>query len=125
MKYLKVILLAVVTIGFSQLTVAQSSKDKVKNSSAEQRASALTDAMDADLHFDESQHQKVYNVNYEIASEVEALKNSGGSKRDKFTKYKEINAKRDGKMKQVLTEDQYLRYLENKKEYRKTAQDNL
>ena len=121
MKIASVALLAFVT----NVSIAQSTKENLKDSTPEERAKVLTEIMDEDLQLDEDQKESVYNVNFSIAEEVETLKSSSGSKRDKFSKLKEIDSKRDGKMKSVLNSDQYQTYLEHKKDYRKEAKERM
>ena len=90
-------------------------KEALKNSTSEQRATWLTDTMKTKLNLSTDQYRKVYSINLYFAQKAEPIMKSNDNKFSKFSQLKKIQNKRDEDFKAVLTNDQYKLY-EKKKE---------
>ncbi len=90
--------------------------------SAEDRAKALTDKMKEKLSLDDSQYQKVYDVNLKYAKQNDELAVASGDKKAKAEKMKSQFEAKDKEMKGILNADQYKKYESIKQELKSEAE---
>lgn len=117
---------AILCLLFLGLTSSAQSTDTsftLKGSTAEQRAQRQSDGMRTKLGLDSIQYQKVSAINLEYARKGEEIKNDGGGKFARYRKFKSMMSEKDGKLKKVLTPDQYTSYEEMKKEMMDKAKE--
>jgi len=68
------------------------------------------------LNLNADQSKKVDAINATWFEGVAELKRSGGSKMERYKKFKALNQDRDSKMKEVLTKEQFKIYKQQKQE---------
>jgi len=68
------------------------------------------------LNLTPDQSKKVDAINATWFEGVANIKNSGGSKMERYKKIKSLNRERDSKMKEVLTKEQFKIYKQQKQE---------
>jgi len=85
----------------------------------------MTDKMKKELSLTEEQYPKVLAANEQFATQMAALKDSGGGRFSKLKKLKAIDSERDNALKKVLTEEQYALFQEQKKENRAKARSQF
>lgn len=89
----------------------------------EERAKALTDEMKSKLTLNDSQYQKVYDINLKYAKQNESIVKGTGDKKakDELIK-KQLDAKKQ-EMKGVLSADQYKKYESMREEVKSDLKD--
>jgi len=80
---------------------------------------AATDVMKTNLKLSDAQYTKVYATNTEFLKQAKIIRSSADDSSVKSKKQKELGAKRDAALKQILTAAQYTIYLENREQARK------
>jgi Spy/CpxP family protein refolding chaperone len=75
------------------------------------------------LNLTEDQKPKVEEINMNFFEGLSNLKQSSGSRLDKYRTFKELSDKRDAEMKKVLTREQYAIYKENQQEQRQNFKE--
>ncbi len=75
-----------------------------------QLAAAMTSRMNDTLGLTSSQHDRVSDINERYASELKGIATSNQSRRAKASSLKDMQARKDAEMSQVLTESQYQSY---------------
>src|SRR3989338_4635570 len=91
--------------------------EAVRSSTPEQRASALTEVMKQELTLSDDQVPRIHEVNLKYAELAEAEKDKNTSKREKFSRVKELDMQKEADLKPVLTDDQLEEYSKHKKDY--------
>ncbi|MFP9113001.1 hypothetical protein ACLI1A_03615 [Flavobacterium sp. RHBU_3] len=86
-------------------------------------AQKITDMMKEQLKLNNDQYKKVYAVNEDFLKQAKAMKESGAGRKEKVQKFKDIDAKRDEKLKGILSKEQYASFLEHKKENRQKLRE--
>jgi hypothetical protein len=112
MKTLLMILSIVIAASgstFGQNRMTQSEKEEAKA-----RYKAYTER----LNLNEEQKPIVEEINMTYFNALSKLKNSNGSRMEKFRTFKDVSSTRDKEMKKVLTKEQYGIYKENQQEQR-------
>lgn len=109
----------------STFTIAQPQLDELKNTTPEQRASALTEMMTHTLSLDEKTSTAVSHINLEYAQKTQALMESSGPQLQKLMTFKENSAAKDAELKAVFTAEQYSEYLEKKSEMEAMGKQKL
>ncbi len=103
-------------------TLAQSS-----NTSPEALAKQSVEQLDAKLDLNDDQEKKVYEITLKYLKKGHALKNSSASKLEKYRAYNADSESKMKEMEQVLSEDQFEKWLqitEENKERMKEQQKN-
>jgi len=103
--------------------VSRAQSTEQKGSTPDQRALRQSDAMKTKLGLDTVQYQKVYDINLEYARKGQEIMEAGGGKFAKYRKFKSMMSEKDGRLKKVLTPDQYSSYQEMKKEMMDKAKE--
>jgi hypothetical protein len=119
MKKLQIVFGAIVMmLLFTVNATAQETKGAVG-------ARAVTNNMKEELSLNDSQYTKVYAVNLEYLQKAIENKESGKSKVEKAKRMKVLDDDRDNKLKSVLSDDQYKKYVANKVENRKKLREHF
>lgn len=84
-------------------------------------AQKMTDKMKTELSLTEEQYPRVLAANEQFAAQVAALKDGGGSRLSKLKKFKAMDEDLEKALKNILTEEQYTNYREQKKKNRAKA----
>jgi hypothetical protein len=84
-------------------------------------ANKITDRMKSRLSLTEEQYPKVLAVNKDFSDGMTGIKNSGGSKFEKFRKIKSLDQARDKALKDIRTKEQYALFETQKKNNREEA----
>lgn len=88
-------------------------------------ARAVTNHMKEELSLNDGQYTKVYAVNLDFMEKAIDNRNSGKSKVEKAKRLKALEDERDNKLKSVLSDDQYKKFIANKAENRKKLREHL
>ena len=116
-QFLKLSLLGtVIYFAFANNSVAQVSKESLKNSTPEQRAKLFTDTMKTVLKLNTSQYSSVYKINLDIANKNAGILKSDAGKLSKFKKIKDNQDVRDKALQKVLSKDQFILYKQKETE---------
>ncbi len=103
----------------SFVLIAASTYAQSRMSEAErEEAIARYQANMEELNLTEEQKPQVEAINMQYLDGLSKLKNSNGSRLDKYRTFKDLSASRDADMKKVLTKEQYAIFKENQKEQR-------
>lgn len=111
----KVILSVVMIAFFGVALVAQQATGEKK-----QKADAMIEQMAADLNLDDTQKVQFEMVMKQSMKQRKELNNKNLSQEEKQHKLKDINKSENSKMNELLTHDQYSKFIELKKEQRET-----
>lgn len=109
----KIFLSVLVTIGLfcTQQVMAQSNNDE--------RVKEMTAKQTEQLSLTPEQVPKVETINADFAKKLEAVKSDGGSKMSKFKTLKNLDKERTNSMKAILTDEQFKKFEQSKKENQK------
>lgn len=88
-------------------------------------AKAVTENMKEQLSLNDSQYSKVLGINHSYLQRAIENRDSGKSKIDKAKRLKELDDDRDTKLKSVLSEEQYKKYVATKMENRKKLKEHF
>lgn len=103
-----------IVIAASGSTFGQNRMTQEEKEEAKERYKAYTER----LNLNEEQKPKVEEINMTYFNALSKLKNSDGSRMEKYRIFKDANSTRDKEMKKVLTKEQYAIYKENQQEQR-------
>lgn len=109
------VLLLQASTGHAQTVPADSLK-KLKGASPEQRAKVQTDLMRDKLQLTASQVQQVSALNLEYARKMEPIIRSDDSRFSKYRKAKPLLEEKENRLKSILTDEQYKKYEDIKKQ---------
>lgn len=90
----------------------------------DQATKAMTDTMQARLSLNDDQYKKVYDINAQFLSKLGSIKQQGGGKLAKLKNLKAADQERDAALKPVLSDDQFKKFQEYKKERREEMKEN-
>lgn len=94
--------------------------------SAAERAQKQSDRMKESLSLDDKQYKKVLEINQEHAKKMEAQQLEAQKERERRqAAMKEMEASHEKRMKEVLTEDQYVKYLVQKEQMKGRAKARM
>jgi hypothetical protein len=94
---------------------AQEGKDMVRRA---------TDSMQVRLTLNEEQYKQAYDINESFGKKMKGVKESGGRKLQQLQQLKAADKERDDAFKKILTDEQYAKYLADKKERREQMKEN-
>lgn len=109
----KLIFATAMFLGFSAMVFAQTPKEKLQNSTPEQRAEKMTAGMTKQLTLTEDQKTKVYAINLERAKQMESLKKESDLKGSKANVRDSFKSS-DEQIVALLNEDQKKQYADMK-----------
>jgi len=99
------------------------------NAAAQDKAAAgakkVTEHMTDQLSLNESQNSKVFSINYAFLQKAIENIESGKTKVDKAKRLKELDDDRDTKLKSVLSDEQFKKYIATKTENRKKIREHF
>ena len=98
---------------------------KKTSSTAEQRASKLTQWMKTNLQLNDDQATQVQTINLKYANKTQGLQTQSLSRKQKMQTLKENDKAKDAELKTVLTHDQYNSYQAKKDEVRKQMKERM
>ncbi len=99
---------------FSVSSFAQ--QQKQPKQTPEERAKRMTDSMKTNLSLTDDQYNKVYDLNVNYITKMQALRQQQGSREDKMQQFKELRKSEDNDLGAVLTKDQMEKYKAMQKE---------
>lgn len=98
------------------LAAANASAQPKMTEERKKEALARFQANKEELKLTNDQSKKFDAINATWIEGVASIKNSGGSKMERYKKFKSLNQDRDSKMKEVLTKEQFKIYKQQKQE---------
>jgi hypothetical protein len=104
MKNLKMLFVVLVTVCFSNLSVAQ---EKTLTEEQKKERKQKMDESLAKLQLTEEQKPQYLAIRKKYAEKMQALKAAPGSRRDKFSQFQTISDDLNGEMKKILSEEQF------------------
>lgn len=111
----KLIIAAVVCIGFAGSGFAQEMKREKEVKTPEERAKMMTEMMDKKLALTPDQKSKIYDLNLERANKMERMRTADQKERTKkLEQHKELMLESDKKMERILNDTQRKTYDEMK-----------
>lgn len=108
----RIVMIALVTIAACSAAFGQS---RMTQEQKEEAMARYREYME-ELKLTEEQKPKVEEINRTFFEGISNLRNSNGSRMEKYRTFKHLRAERDREMKKVLTEKQYSIYKERQKE---------
>jgi hypothetical protein len=114
----KIILLVMLFTAIFQSVNGQTDKSKL-NDEQKKELKAKMDEYRAKLNLSSDQQVKVEAINADYIEALSGIKGAGGSKMNRYKKFKQVKNERDKKMKEVLTREQYKIYKEQQQELKK------
>lgn len=98
---------------------------KLKNTTPEQRAKALTEFMKSKLSLTTDQLPKVADLNLKYARKMEPVIKGSEGPLMKMRQAEEINHEKQAELKQILSPQQFDTYLASKEEMRERIEEKL
>jgi hypothetical protein len=105
------------------LVVLQSYKAVAQNNNRKEEMIEQMKIAKERLSLSEQQEFTFREITKRYAAKLKEIKNSDGSKRDKFKKLKDIKEAKDAEMKSFLSEEQYNTYLQLQEERKAEMKD--
>lgn len=105
----KILMIAAFAIGTYTITSAQTQGKNNTRPTQQQQAERQSERMQKMLDLTAKQKKNVYEVNMEFLQKVEE------SRKNKQLKMQDIHAEREGKLKNILTKEQYAQWKGNNK----------
>jgi hypothetical protein len=110
---------------FFMPAVAVAQMDEMKNTTPQERATALTHMMQKDLSLDEKASTAVSEINLKYAKETQALMESSSPQLQKLMTFRSNAKAKDAELKGVLTPQQYSQYEQKKSEMEATVKQKM
>jgi len=108
-------------IAFMFFTNIIFSQDKTN----EEKASEMTKQMQTQIGFNDETYAKVYEENLNFVTNTQELKQSDATKIEKFKSLKKYDETRDKALKEILTEEEFKLFIENKSKNRQSFKERL
>jgi hypothetical protein len=99
--------------------------DRLKNTTPEERAGAQTEMMKSKLALTPEQTPKIAAINQKYAKEMDPVIKGSEGPLMKVRHMKQINTKKEAELKQVLSPDQFQKYLASKEEMREQFEEKM
>lgn len=113
----------VVLMSLFFLSITIVSAQQRERPSAEDRAKNQTERVDKVVKLTDEQKTKMQAVNLELAKKADEQMKDRGDRDAMRAKMQEIDSERDQKYKEILTEDQFKKYTEDKAERQKQSEE--
>ncbi|HZI24367.1 MAG TPA: hypothetical protein VFD46_04790 [Chryseolinea sp.] len=110
----KLLMIVSIVIGGYGSAYSQTKMTEAEKEEAIARHKAYTER----LNLTEEQKPIVEKINMTFFEALSKLKNSNGSRMEKYRTFKDVSSTRDKEMKKVLTKEQFAIYKENQQEQR-------
>jgi len=104
---------------------ASAQLDKFKNTTPEERAQMQTVFMQSKLDLTTEQMPKVADINLRYAQKMDPIIKGSSGSFAKMRQMKEVNGEKEAELKQVLSADQFQKYLTSKEEMRAKLEEKL
>jgi len=118
--------LAALSIALSvTASTALAQMDKLKNTTPEERAGAQTEMMKSKLALTSEQAPTIAAINQKYAKEMDPVIKGSEGPLMKVRHMKQINTRKEAELKQVLSPDQFQKYLASKEEMREQFEEKL
>ena len=122
-----------ITVVFSTIAVvllasaltASAQLDKLKDTTPEERAKAQTVFMKSKLDLTNEQMPKVADINLRYAQKMDPIIKGSGGPFMKMREMKEVNDAKETELQQVLSADQFQKYLASKEEMRQKLEEKM
>jgi hypothetical protein len=126
MRIRKTSIAVVAAVGSFLFTLAASAQlADLKNTTPEQRAKALTEMMTTKLGLSPEQTSKVANLNLTYANKMEPLIKGSEGPLAKMRDMRQINEAKEAELKQILTPQQFEKYLASKEQMRENIMEKI
>jgi hypothetical protein len=89
---------------------ASAQEDTFKNSSSQERAQLQTEWMRSELNLDSTILPVVYNINLKYSKKTQLLRNTAGSRIQKYRDFKVLSDAKDSELRKIFTKEQYRLY---------------
>jgi hypothetical protein len=99
--------------------------DKLMNTTPDERASAQTAMMKAKLDLTADQLPKIAAINQKYAQKMEPIIKGSSGPLMKMSQMREVNGEKEAELKQVLSPEQFQKYLASKEEMREQFEEKL
>lgn len=106
-------------------SAALAQMDKLKNTTPEERAGAQTEMMKSKLALTSEQAPTIAAINQKYAKEMDPVIKGSEGPLMKMRHMKQIDAKKEAELKQVLSADQFQKYLASKEEMREKFEEKM
>jgi hypothetical protein len=120
---LALMIVAVQLLAFTFPASAQ--LDKLKNTTPEQRATVQTDLMKLKLGLTPEQTRKVVDINLKYAKRMDPIIKGSAGPFMRMRQMKEINQEKEAELKQVLSPEQFEKFLASKEEMREKLEEKI
>ena len=126
MRIRKTSIAFVAAVGSLLFTLAASAQlDELKNTTPEQRAKALTEMMTTKLGLTPEQTGKVAELNLTYANKMDPLIKGSAGSLVRMREMKQINQAKEAQLKQILTPQQFEKYLASKEQMRENLAEKV
>jgi hypothetical protein len=126
MRIRKTSIAFVAAVGSLLFTLAASAQfDELKNTTPEQRAKALTEMMTTQLGLTPEQTGKVAELNLTYANKMDPLIKGSAGPFVRMREMKQINQAKEAQLKQILTPQQFEKYLASKEQMRENLAEKV
>jgi hypothetical protein len=99
--------------------------DKLMNTTPDERANAQTALMKAKLDLTADQLPKIAAINQKYAQKMEPIIKGSGGPFMKMSQMRGVNEEKEAELKQVLSPEQFQKYLASKEEMREQFEEKL
>ena len=118
-------LTAIALLLVSTVTAAWAQMDQLKSMPPDERARLQTDMMKKKLGLSPQQTGQVGAINRKYAQQMQPILNSSEGPFMKMRQMKQIGDAKEGELKQVLTPDQFQKYLVERQEMREKFEEKM
>jgi hypothetical protein len=122
-----------ITIVFTTVTAlllacaltASAQLDKLKDTTPEQRATIQTEFMQSKLNLTAEQMPKIADINLRYAQKMDPIIKGSSGALMKMRQMKEVNGEKEAELQQVLSADQFQKYLAAREEMRAKLEEKV
>ena len=124
-RYAAAALTAITLLLLSTATGAWAQMDQLKNMPPDERARLQTDMMKKKLGLSPEQTAQVGAINQKYAQQMQPILNSSEGPFMKMRQARQLGDAKEGELKQVLTPDQFQKYLVERQEMREKFEEKM
>ena len=118
-KTISITLIALVLLISSTITAQE------KQKTPEEKATLMTQTLKEQIQFSDETEEAVYEINLKFVNDLSAVKDKDISKYKKAQELKALDQERNAALKEVLTEEEYKLYEDNKPKNRRALRDKF
>jgi hypothetical protein len=119
---MKKVMFAMLIVAGSLASAVSFAQDHKGGDPAE-RAKKISEKLKTELSLNNDQYNKVYDINLKYGTKMHDLKKAEGDRDSKMTEMKTISKSKNDELKAVLTDAQWTKYTEWKKEQKHHVKD--